>query len=68
MKTEEITQTTLRHYERTAEQFFAGTIDHDVSQNIAALLDAIEAPAPFRLLDLGCGRAGTWKTFEANGA
>jgi predicted secreted protein len=37
----------LQHYERNAEQFFAGTIDHDVSQNIAALLEAIKAPAPF---------------------
>ena len=43
---EEITQKTLQHYELTAQQFFAGTIDHDVSQNIAALLDAIEGAAP----------------------
>lgn len=64
---DEITQTTLRHYERNAEQFFAGTIDHDVSQNIAALLDAIDAPAPYRLLDLGCGPGRDLKAFKAMG-
>jgi len=64
---EAITQATLQHYERTAEQFFAGTIDHDVSQNIAALLDAIQAPAPFRLLDLGCGPGRDLKTFMGMG-
>ena len=29
---------TLAHYEQRAEEFQAGTRDHDVSQNIAALL------------------------------
>ena len=62
-----ITQTTLQHYEHTAEQFFAGTIDHDVSQNIAALLDAIDAEAPYRLLDLGCGPGRDLKTFHGLG-
>ena len=62
-----ITQRTLAHYERNAKQFFAGTIDHDVSQNIAALLSAIEAPAPFTLLDLGCGPGRDLKTFSALG-
>ncbi len=64
---EQITQTTLQHYERTAEQFFAGTIDHDVSQNIAALLEAIQATAPYRLLDLGCGPGRDLKTFRDMG-
>lgn len=62
-----ITRQTLRHYEQSAEQFFAGTINHDVSQNIAALLDAIEAPAPYRLLDLGCGPGRDLKTFREMG-
>jgi SAM-dependent methyltransferase len=64
---EKITHTTLQHYERNAGQFFAGTIDHDVSQNIAALLEAIEAPAPYRLLDLGCGPGRDLKVFKAMG-
>jgi SAM-dependent methyltransferase len=64
---EDITQATLRHYEATAQQFFAGTVDHDVSQNIAALLAAIEASAPYRLLDLGCGPGRDLKAFKALG-
>jgi len=62
-----ITQLTLRHYDSTAEQFFAGTIDHDVSQNIAALLGAITGTAPYRLLDLGCGPGRDLKTLRALG-
>jgi SAM-dependent methyltransferase len=46
---------TLAHYDETAESFREGTWDHDVSQNYAALLSAIEGPPPFVLLDLGCG-------------
>ena len=62
-----ITRRTLSHYERNAEQFFHGTIDHDVSQNIAALLDAIEAPAPYTILDVGCGPGRDLKAFAAMG-
>ncbi len=64
---DEISQRTLAHYERNARQFFAGTIDHDVSQNIQALLDAIEAPQPWTLLDLGCGPGRDLKTFSSLG-
>ena len=63
----DITQRTLHHYDRNARRFFAGTVDHDVSQNITALLDAIDAPAPFTILDLGCGPGRDLKTFSALG-
>ena len=46
---------TLANYESSAEQFREGTRDHDVSQNVAALLRAIEGPPPLAILDLGCG-------------
>ncbi len=46
---------TLGHYEKNAEAFWQGTRDHDVSQNRAALLGALEGAGPFTLLDLGCG-------------
>ena len=46
---------TLQHYNRSAEEFWQGTRDHDVSQNIHALLQAIEGDRPFTILDLGCG-------------
>jgi SAM-dependent methyltransferase len=46
---------TLAHYEDGAEGFRTGTWDHDVSQNLDALLDAIEGEPPLRILDFGCG-------------
>jgi SAM-dependent methyltransferase len=52
---DEITRTTLDHYAAGAEGFWQGTKDHDVSQNIAALLAELEGPGPHRILDLGCG-------------
>lgn len=67
MELDDIAQRTLAHYERNAQQFFAGTIEHDVSQNVAALLGAIEAPAPYTILDLGCGPGRDLKTFASMG-
>jgi SAM-dependent methyltransferase len=64
---DDITRRTLDYYDGHAKQFFAGTIDHDVSQNIQALLGAIEATPPFTLLDLGCGPGRDLKTFSALG-
>jgi SAM-dependent methyltransferase len=58
---------TLAHYDRHAQDFWEGTRDHDVSQNIRALLDHIEATSPFELLDLGCGPGRDLKTFAALG-
>ncbi len=46
---------TLAHYEQAAPAYREGTLDHDVSQNISALLDAIEGDPPFSILDFGCG-------------
>lgn len=63
----ELSQRTLEHYNQRAEDFFAGTRDHDVSQNIAALLQYVEVPAPFTLLDLGCGPGRDLKTLSELG-
>jgi SAM-dependent methyltransferase len=46
---------TLAYYEQHAEDFRAGTRDHDVSQNLDALLRHIRAERPYRILDFGCG-------------
>ncbi|MEO7493841.1 MAG: methyltransferase domain-containing protein [Massilia sp.] len=62
-----ITRRTLDYYDRNAEQFFAGTVDHDVSQNIDALLDAIEGEPPYTILDLGCGPGRDLKAFSELG-
>jgi len=52
---EAISGRTLEHYERSAEDFWRGTREHDVSQNIGALLQHIEGEPPFTILDIGCG-------------
>lgn len=51
----DLTRRTLAHYGGSVDSFWQGTKDHDVSQNRAALLDAIEAAPPFTILDMGCG-------------
>jgi SAM-dependent methyltransferase len=58
---------TLSYYENNAVRFEERTRDHDVSQNIAALLDAIEGAPPFSVLDLGCGPGRDLKTFRNRG-
>jgi SAM-dependent methyltransferase len=56
---EESSERTLSHYQRNAERFWEGTRDHDVSQNLDALLGALRdargGEGPFRVLDFGCG-------------
>ena len=52
---EQAAQRTLAHYDANAQSFWQGTRDHDVSQNIAALLDHIAAEPPLHILDFGCG-------------
>jgi SAM-dependent methyltransferase len=64
---QQITARTLAHYGEHALAFWEGTRDHDVSQNIAALLQSIEAPAPFELLDFGCGPGRDLLAFKALG-
>ena len=64
---EEIAGRTLEHYERHAGDFWEGTRDHDVSQNIDALLQHIEGPPPFTILDFGCGPGRDLKAFASRG-
>ncbi len=64
---QKISALTLQHYEERAEDFRAGTRDHDVSQNVEALLRHIEGEPPFSILDFGCGPGRDLKTFAALG-
>ena len=50
-----ISETTLAHYQTDAQGFWLGTRDHDVSQNIDALVRHLPGPPPQTILDLGCG-------------
>jgi len=50
-----ISKKTIAHYDQNAVSYDEGTKDHDVSQNIDALLRAIKTEPPFHILDFGCG-------------
>jgi SAM-dependent methyltransferase len=58
-----ITDITLDHYNRHAEDFSIGTRNHDVSQNISTVLKYIEGQPPFTILDFGCGPGRDLKKF-----
>jgi SAM-dependent methyltransferase len=62
-----IVQLTLEHYNRHAEEFWEGTRDHDVGQNIAALLQYIESKPRSTILDFGCGPGRDLKVFAELG-
>lgn len=64
---QKIVHLTLEHYNQRAEDFWAGTRDHNVSQNIAALLHYIEGEPPFTILDFGCGPGRDLKAFAEGG-
>jgi SAM-dependent methyltransferase len=63
----DIVKRTLDSYVRRAEDFREGTRNHDVSQNVAALLEHIDAKAPFTILDFGCGPGRDLVTFTQLG-
>ena len=64
---------TLAHYGARAAEFREGTRDHDVRQNIEALLRALGASAdtpsqtPLTILDFGCGPGRDLRTFASLG-
>src|SRR6516225_2143131 len=62
-----ISELTIAHYDRSAEAHWHGTRDHDVNQNYAALLDAIEGDPPYSILDLGCGPGRDLRYFRSLG-
>lgn len=53
----------IGHYDQNAISYYEGTKDHDVRQNIDALLRAIKTQPPFYILDFGCGPGRDLQTF-----
>ena len=64
---QQIVDRTLEHYNQRADDFWKGTRDHDVSQNVTALLEHIQGKPPFTILDFGCGPGRDLKTFAQLG-
>jgi SAM-dependent methyltransferase len=62
-----ISEITIGYYDRMAESYRDGTRDHDVSQNYAAFLEAIESEPPFYIVDLGCGPGRDLRYFKSLG-
>jgi SAM-dependent methyltransferase len=62
-----ISERTLAHYNQRADDFWAGTRGHDVSQNIATILRHIGGKPPFAILDFGCGPGRDLKVFSELG-
>lgn len=58
---------TIGHYASNAVRYRDGTLDHDVEQNIDALLAALEGEPPFDILDFGCGPGRDLKRFAERG-
>jgi SAM-dependent methyltransferase len=63
----EVENLTLSHYESSAESFWQGTKDHDVSQNIEAFLEAMPKDKVLDILDFGCGPGRDIQTFKTLG-
>jgi SAM-dependent methyltransferase len=61
---ESVAGRTLQHYDQRADDFWKGTREHDVSQNVAALLQYIEGEPPYAILDLGCGPGRDLQVFS----
>ena len=64
---EKISDLTLEHYNQHAEYFWEGTRDHDVSQNIAAMLRSFDGEQRLTILDFGCGPGRDLKIFAELG-
>src|ERR1700720_2066040 len=62
-----LSDTTIAYYDRSAGGFWDGTRHHDVNQNYAAFLDAIEGDPPYSILDLGCGPGRDLSHFRSLG-
>ena len=62
-----LSEITIAHYDRAADDYWDGTRDHDVSQNHTAFLSAIEGDPPFSILDLGCGPGRDLQHFRSLG-
>ncbi|MBI5790986.1 MAG: class I SAM-dependent methyltransferase [Rhodocyclales bacterium] len=64
---QQLVERTLGHYQSRAEAFWEGTRNHDVAQNIDALLRHIQGTPPYTVLDFGCGPGRDLRAFIERG-
>ncbi|MFT7531122.1 MAG: SAM-dependent methyltransferase [Gammaproteobacteria bacterium] len=64
---EKIESLTIGHYDNNASAFFAGTIDHDVSQNYSKFFASLDSSRRLNILDFGCGPGRDLKYFSELG-
>lgn len=50
-----LSESTIAYYNSVADQFWAGTQDHDVDENRKALIEHMPGAPPHDILDFGCG-------------
>ncbi len=62
-----VTAKTLEHYNERAAEFWSGTRNHNVKQNVEALLRHIRGTPPLCILDFGCGPGRDLVAFRALG-
>ena len=62
-----LSQETIAHYNRSAQEYWDRTRSHDVNQNYTAFLEAIEGDQPFSILDFGCGPGRALQHFRSLG-
>ena len=62
-----MSEITISHYDKVADDYWYGTRNHDVSQNYEAFLEAIEGKPPYDILDLGCGPGRDLQYFKSLG-
>jgi len=62
-----LTARTIANYSNRATEFWLGTRDHDVKQNIDALLRHVRGQPPLCILDFGCGPGRDLSAFRALG-
>ncbi|ABK45014.1 Methyltransferase type 11 [Magnetococcus marinus MC-1] len=64
---QQISARTIAHYAERLESFWQATRDHDVAQNIHALLSALPQGRSLSILDFGCGPGRDLRTFKELG-
>jgi SAM-dependent methyltransferase len=62
-----ISAATVSDYDRRAREFWERTRNHDVAQNVDALLRWVKREAGARILDFGCGPGRDLKVFSHKG-